>query len=122
MPINQRADMPGRNDGWNDYMKALQQQNQWFRCESKYSLSVLGETKSYRHTISELRKVAQGDWDTLTEQESKCLLGLGAYKDGWPFDWEKCGIRHTSRCSRTEGRSGPPSRQSSRATTTRPYS
>ena len=84
-PSHQRAGLPGRNDDWDDYMKALEQQDEWFQNRSKYKLSVLGETESYRHTISELRKVAQGDWDTLTEKESKCLLGLGAYKDGWPL-------------------------------------
>ena len=84
MPINQRADIPSRNDDWDDYMKALQQQNQWFRCESKYSLSVLGETKSYRQTIGVLREVVRRDWDThgLTDQQR--LLGLlRSGEHGW---------------------------------------
>ena len=78
-----RSAIPGLHAGWDDYVKALEKQNQWFRRESKHSLSVLGITKSYRHTISVLRDVIRRDWNTLQEPNQKRLLGLTPEADGW---------------------------------------
>ena len=78
-PSHQRAGLPGRNADWDDYRKALKQQDEWFQNRSKYKLSVLGETESYRHTIGELREVVRRDWDTHGFTDQQRLLGLLRY-------------------------------------------
>ena len=83
MPINQRADIPGRNDDWDDYMKALKQQDDWWQYHSSHSLTVLGKKKSYQRTIGVLREVVRRDWDTLAERDQERLLGLTPEAQGW---------------------------------------
>ena len=82
-PNGERAAIPDRCADWDAYLKALQQQDQWFQRESNYSLSVLGQTRSYRQTIGVLREVIRRDWDTLAERDQERLLGLTPEAQGW---------------------------------------
>ena len=88
MPITfepSRFGIPGRNDDWNDYLRTVKQQDEWFQHQSTHSLSVLGETESYRHTISALSEVIRRDWNNLEPQDRQRLLGLTPEKCGWPL-------------------------------------
>ena len=87
MPITliQRADIPGPNDGWNDYMNALKQQDDWWQYHSSHSLMVLGKKKGYQRTISILGRVIRRNWADHTEQDQERLLGMTPEADGWPL-------------------------------------
>ena len=81
-----RPALPGPNAGWDCYVNAVKQQDQWWRRHHRSpSLSVLGVAKSYRRTISVLSEVIRRDWNNLKPRDQERLLGLTPEAEGWPL-------------------------------------
>ena len=66
---------------WTDYVRALEKCNEWWRRD--YNWSVLEPSHSYIHTIKVGFKLIRKDWFSLSNDEIRCLLGIGREDGDW---------------------------------------
>ena len=68
---------------WNGYVDALERCDQlwWSRLDGDYS--VLGESNCWEETIGKLRVVVNGDWERISDDEKKSMLGLRGTDKKW---------------------------------------
>jgi len=70
---------------WKSYVAALEQCDDWWRrCRHSY-WSVLGDQRSWKHTVKELNPVIRKDWGELDDYDRRRLLGQFSFEErqGW---------------------------------------
>ena len=84
---NNRLELLKDVSDWKSYTDALDHCHKLWWKESKYKHSVLGESCSWYHTISELHDVVvRKDWTNLDNYDKRRLLGLFEDEQGkWPL-------------------------------------
>ena len=68
---------------WNDYVDALEQCDQWRWSQFEGDYSVLGETDCWKETIGKLHVVVNGNWERISDDEKKSMLGLLGTDKKW---------------------------------------
>ena len=85
-----RLDLFRRSRDWGGYVKAVQACNETWLADRRSKFSVIGKDRSWMHTISEIRPIAQAsDWGSLEAKKRNMLFGQTSNND--PGVWALLG-------------------------------